>query len=67
MIDVEAEIVKCEKKLGLANLNAEKTRKILSQPENLPEAVRTTNEEKVRTKSSITRKISSSRSDYYSS
>jgi valyl-tRNA synthetase len=49
MIDIEAEISKCEKKLELANLNADKARKLLSQPGNLPEAVRSTNQEKLLT------------------
>lgn len=55
LVDLDSEIAKCDKKLGLATLNAEKLRKIEAQPDYetmIPEAVRASNSEKV---SAITR------------
>jgi len=51
-IDLDVEISKCEKKLGLARMNLDKIKKIEAQPdyaETLPENVQLTNEEKRRT------------------
>ena len=51
LIDLDAEIVKCDKKLDVARMNAEKLRKIEAQPEyetTVPENVRAANAEKVR-------------------
>jgi hypothetical protein len=50
-VDLDAEIVKCDKKLDVARMNAEKIRKVESQPEyetTVPENVRVANAEKVR-------------------
>jgi valyl-tRNA synthetase len=50
LVDLDAEIQKCDKKLGLAQLNLEKLRKIESQPnyeDTIPASVRVSNEEKV--------------------
>jgi valyl-tRNA synthetase len=52
LVDLDAEIRKCDKKLSLAQLNLEKLRKIESQPnyeDTIPAGVRVSNEEKVRT------------------
>ena len=51
LIDLDAEIAKCEKKLQLARLNLDKVRKVEAQPdyvETVPENVRSINEDKVR-------------------
>lgn len=45
MVDIDGEITKCEKKLDLANLSADKIRKLLTS--NIPETVRESNQEKV--------------------
>jgi valyl-tRNA synthetase len=50
LIDPDAELAKCEKKLNLARLNLQKIEKVESQPEyetTVPENVRLANEEKV--------------------
>ena len=50
MVDLDLEIAKCDKKLGLAQLNLDKIIKIESQPnyeETIPAAVRLANEDKV--------------------
>lgn len=50
LIDIDAEIAKCDKKLTLARLNLEKIVKIISQPdyaETVPSIVQITNDEKV--------------------
>lgn len=50
MVDLDAEVAKLDKKLGLAQMSAEKIRKLQEQPDyekNLPENVRATNAEKV--------------------
>jgi hypothetical protein len=50
LIDIDAEIAKCDKKLTLARLNLEKIAKIISQPdyaETVPSIVQITNDEKV--------------------
>ena len=50
LIDIAAEIAKCEKKLDLARLNLDKIRKIQSQAEyeeTIPANVRLLNEDKV--------------------
>lgn len=50
LVDLDAEIAKCEKKLNLAQLNAEKLRKLIAQPgyeQNLPEDVRANNADQV--------------------
>lgn len=50
LVDLDAEINKCEKKLELAILNLDKIRKIEAQAdyeETVPANVRVTNEEKV--------------------
>jgi len=50
MIDLDAEIAKCQKKLGLARLNLEKLQKVVSQPgyeDTVPTNVRLVNEDKV--------------------
>ncbi|KAF8493570.1 valine-tRNA ligase [Gautieria morchelliformis] len=52
LVDLDSEIAKCDKKLSLATLNAEKLRKIEAQPDYeamIPEAVRASNSEKLRT------------------
>lgn len=49
-MDLDVEIGKCDKKLGLAQLNLDKIRKVESQPnyeETIPANVRVANEEKV--------------------
>jgi len=49
LLDLDVEILKCEKKLGLAQINLDKIRKVASQPnyeDNIPANVRTSNEEK---------------------
>lgn len=51
LIDLDAEIAKCEKKLDLAKLSADKMRKVMAQPgyeQNIPEDVRANNLETVR-------------------
>ena len=51
LVDLDAEIIKCDKKLDVARMAADKLRKTQAQPEyesTVPENVRTTNEEKVR-------------------
>jgi len=50
LVDLDSEIAKCDKKLGLATMNAEKIYKIQSQPGygSVPESVRESNSEKVR-------------------
>jgi valyl-tRNA synthetase len=51
MVDLDAEVSKLEKKLGLAQMSADKIRKLQEQPDyekNLPENVRESNAEKVR-------------------
>lgn len=50
LVDLDAEIAKCEKKIGLAQLNLEKVKKLISQPnyeQNIPEDVRAANLENV--------------------
>lgn len=50
MVDLDAEVAKLDKKLGLAQMSAEKIRKLQEQPDyekNLPENVREANAEKV--------------------
>lgn len=50
LVDLDAEIAKCDKKLTLARLNLEKIMKIVSQPdyaETVPSAVQIANDEKV--------------------
>ncbi|KAG1759709.1 tRNA synthetases class I-domain-containing protein [Suillus occidentalis] len=52
LIDIDAEIAKCDKKLTLARLNLEKIVKIISQPdyaETVPSIVQITNDEKRKT------------------
>ncbi|KIM79390.1 hypothetical protein PILCRDRAFT_792056 [Piloderma croceum F 1598] len=52
LVDLDAEIRKCDKKLSLAQLNLEKLRKIESQPnyeDTIPAGVRVSNEEKRKT------------------
>jgi valyl-tRNA synthetase len=51
LVDLDAEIAKCKKKLSLARLNLEKVRKSESVPncdETVPANVRLMNKEKVR-------------------
>jgi hypothetical protein len=51
VVDLDAEIAKCVKKLGLASLNLDKVRKVESQPgyeSTVPADVRLANGEKVR-------------------
>ncbi|KIJ23910.1 hypothetical protein M422DRAFT_39377 [Sphaerobolus stellatus SS14] len=50
LVDLDNEIAKCDKKLDLAALNADKIRKLQSQPgyESVPENVRESNDEKLR-------------------
>jgi valyl-tRNA synthetase len=51
LIDLDAEIAKCEKKLQLARLNLDKVRKVEAQSdyvETVPENVRFLNEDRVR-------------------
>lgn len=51
MVDLDVEVSKLEKKLGLAQMSADKIRKLQEQPDyekNLPENVREANAEKVR-------------------
>jgi valyl-tRNA synthetase len=51
LIDLDAEIAKCEKKLQLAQLNLDKVRKVETQPdyaETVPTNVRLINEDRVR-------------------
>jgi valyl-tRNA synthetase len=50
LVDLDAEIAKCDKKLTLSRLNLEKIMKIISQPdyaETVPSAVQIANDEKV--------------------
>ena len=50
LVDLDAEISKCEKKLQLAQLNLDKVKKTESAPDyesTVPETVRTANTEKV--------------------
>jgi valyl-tRNA synthetase len=50
LVDLDSEIAKCDKKLGLAMLNTDKLRKIEAQPDYetmIPEAVRASNSDKV--------------------
>jgi hypothetical protein len=50
LVDLDAEIAKCDKKLTLARLNLEKVMKIVSQSdyaETVPSAVQIANDEKV--------------------
>ncbi|KAG8720843.1 hypothetical protein FRC08_017884 [Ceratobasidium sp. 394] len=52
MVDLDAEVAKLDKKLGLAKMSADKIRKLQEQPDyekNLPENVRATNAEKLAT------------------
>jgi len=52
LVDLDAEIAKCDKKLDLARLNLSKVEKVESQPDYLdtvPEIVRLNNEEKRKT------------------
>jgi len=51
LIDLDAEIAKCEKKLQLARLSLDKVRKVEAQPdyvETVPDNVRSINEDRVR-------------------
>lgn len=50
LVDLDAELAKCEKKLDLARLNLQKIKKVESQPEyedTVPPNVRLVNEDKV--------------------
>jgi valyl-tRNA synthetase len=50
MVDLDAEIAKCQKKLGLARLNLENLKKVVSQPryaDTVPIDVRLLKEHKV--------------------
>lgn len=50
LVNLEAEVAKCDKKIDLARLNLEKLFKVISQPDyqtSVPEAVQLSNEEKV--------------------
>jgi valyl-tRNA synthetase len=50
LVDLDAEIAKCEKKLHLARLNLDKVQKVEAQPdysETVPENVRLINEDRV--------------------
>jgi valyl-tRNA synthetase len=50
LVNLEAELAKCDKKIELACLNLEKLNKVMSQPDyqvTVPEAVQLSNEEKV--------------------
>jgi valyl-tRNA synthetase len=50
LVDLDAEIAKCDKKLTFARLNLEKIMKIISQPDyadTVPSVVQITNDEKV--------------------
>lgn len=50
LVDLDSEIAKCDKKLSLATLNADKLRKIEAQPDYetvIPETVRAANSDKV--------------------
>lgn len=50
MVDLDAEVSKLEKKLGLAQMSADKIKKLQEQPDyekNLPDNVRAANAEKV--------------------
>jgi hypothetical protein len=50
LIDIDAEIAKCEKKLQLAQMNLDKVRKVEAQPDyadTVPENVRLINEDRV--------------------
>ncbi|KDQ17416.1 hypothetical protein BOTBODRAFT_30213 [Botryobasidium botryosum FD-172 SS1] len=52
LVDLDAEIEKCEKKLGLVKMNADKIRTAQEKPgyeANIPEDVRSANSEKLRT------------------
>jgi len=56
LVDLDAEIAKCEKKLLLARLNLDKVRKVEAQPdyaETVPENVRIINEDRVRSTASV--------------
>ena len=49
-MDLDAEMSKCEKKLSVAQINADKLRKVKVQPDyesTVPESVRDSNAEKV--------------------
>jgi valyl-tRNA synthetase len=50
LVDLDAELARCQKKLDLARLNLEKLKKVESQPgyeDTIPTNVRHVNEEKV--------------------
>jgi valyl-tRNA synthetase len=50
LVDLDVEIAKCDKKLGLAKMNLEKVKKVESQAdyeETVPANVRLVNEERV--------------------
>ena len=50
MVDLDAEIAKCQKKLSLARVNLEKSKKVVSQPgyeDTVPTNVRLVDEDKV--------------------
>jgi valyl-tRNA synthetase len=52
LVNLEAEVAKCDKKIDLARLNLEKLYKVISQPDyqaTVPEAVQISNEEKRKT------------------
>ncbi|KIJ59030.1 hypothetical protein HYDPIDRAFT_118902, partial [Hydnomerulius pinastri MD-312] len=52
LVNLEAEVAKCDKKIDLARLNLEKVLKVTSQPDYLatvPDAVQSSNEEKRKT------------------
>ena len=52
LVNLEAEVAKCDKKIDLVRLNLEKLYKVISQPDyqvTVPEAVQLSNEEKVST------------------
>ena len=56
LVDLDAEIAKCDKKLQLARLNLDKVRKVEGQPdyaETVPENVRIINEDRVRPTASV--------------
>src|SRR5579863_3005580 len=66
LIDLDAEIAKCEKKLQLARLNLDKVKKVEAQPdyaETVPENVRIINEDRVRPPASVILKNDSSLTD----
>ena len=52
LVDLDAEIAKCDKKLDVARISADKLRKVAAQPDyesTVPETVRAANEDKLKT------------------